>query len=142
MELIPYNSVTSGNSCSMEMVKALLLGVVLTAMLPQLTKSTKKAVAVEVEEVVAVEAVEVEEAIELEEAVENRVQREPITELDIQILDSLYNGGLTARQIVKAIRIDNSCIKKEHVNSRLYGFLTREKLVLKSTSPAPIWVSV
>jgi len=49
---------------------------------------------------------------------------------------------LTARQIVKAIRKDNPCIKKEHVNSRLYGFLTREKLVLKSTSPAPIWVSV
>jgi len=137
MELIPYNPVTSGNSCSMEMVKALLLGVVLTAMLPQLTKSPKKGVAVE-----AVEVIEVDEAIEVEEAVENRVQREPITELDIQILDSLYNGGLTAREIVKAIRKDNPCIKKEHVNSRLYGFLTREKLVLKSTSPAPIWVSV
>jgi hypothetical protein len=135
MELIPYNPVTSGNSCSMEMVKALLLGVVLTAMLPQLTKSPKKAVEVE-------EEVEVEEVVEIEEVVENRVQREPITELDIQILDSLYNGGLTARQIVKAIRKDNPCIKKEHVNSRLYGFLTREKQVLKSTSSAPIWVSV
>ena len=81
-------------------------------------------------------------AVEVEEAVENLVQREPITELDIQILDSLYHGGLTARQIVKAIRADNPSIKKKQVNSRLYGFLSREKLVVKSTSPAPIWMSV
>ena len=129
MELIPYNPVASGNSCTMEMAKALLLGVVLTAMLPQLTQSSKK-------------PVEVEETVEVEEAVENLVQREPITELDIQILDSLYHGGLTARQIVKAIRADNPSIKKEQVNSRLYGFLSREKLVVKSTSSAPIWMSV
>ena len=136
MELIPYNPVASENSCTMEMAKALLLGVILTAILPQLTKSSKKKL-VETEE-----TLEVEEILEVEEAVENLVEREPITELDIQILDSLYHGGLTARQIVKAIRTNNSCIKKEQVNSRLYGFLSREKLVTKSTSPAPIWMSV
>jgi len=96
------------------------------------------------EEEVDVEQAEEEVEVEVEqvEKIKNLSQNEPITDLDIQILDSLYKSGLTAKKIVKALRVIDPDIKKQQVNSRLYGFLTRAKLVLKSSASTPIWISV
>ena len=150
------------------MVEALLIGFFLAIMLPKLSNSLKKKAEEEVdveqaeveqaEEKVDVEQAEVEQAeeeVEVEQAeeeleveveqvekIKNLSQNEPITDLDIQILDSLYKSCLTTKKIVKALRVIDPDIKKQQVNSRLYGFLTRAKLVLKSSASTPIWISV